>query len=347
MATLQATGIADLVATTINELGDLKFTDIMSDLRRHVALNQLLKKNRVNFDAGPAIQWDLATDNNASARFVGLYATDVVNVPNVMIQGTIPWRHITWNWAIERREVAMNRSPRRIVDLTKVRRITAFAAATEKFEKALWRLPAATNTTEPYGIPYYIVKSNTEGFSGTVPSGYTVVAAINPTTYPRWANWTAQYTAISKDSLLAKLDKACEYTSFEPVVDGIPTFDTGTDMGIYTNYTGRKGCKDLLEAQNDDLGSDLDSQDGSVLFRRIKIQSVPALDDDTTNPFYGIQWGEFKTVGLRGEWMNETMLPIQPGQHTVSSTHTDCSFNWLTRNRRRHFVVATDTTMPA
>ncbi len=41
------------------------------------------------------------------------------------------------------------------------------------------------------------------------------------------------------------------------------------------------------------------------------------------------------------------MLPIQPGQHTVSANHVDCSFNWITRNRRRHFVLATNTTMPA
>ncbi len=104
--------------------------------------------------------------------------------------------------------------------------------------------------------------------------------------------------------------------------------------------------KYLLESQNDNLGMDVDSMDGKPVFRRTPITWIPQLDNDTTNPVYGINWGEFHTAGLRQWWLKETQIPIQPNQHTVSSTHTDCTFQWLTRDRRRHFVLATNTTTP-
>lgn len=349
---IQATDIADLVSTTLNELGELKFTDLMSDYQNTIALKRVMKQNKMTFDAGPEVAFNLITDENHSARFVGLGAVDSVDMPNVMTTGKVPWRHITWNWAIERREIAMNRTPRKIVDLAKTRRVAAFGSAIIKFEQHLWRVPAASNTTEPYGIPYWVVKSNTavttnDGFNGTVPSGYTTVGNINPTTYPRWANYATQYTNVTKDDLVRKWRRMSVYTDFMPLVDQIPVYNTGDDYAYYTNYAVLGLLEELLEAQNENLGNDVASKDGSVMFRRVPVTFVKELDLDTTNPVYAINWGEFKTMGLRGEWMVETAIPIQPGQHTVSATHTDCTFNMFCRNRRRNGVLATNTGLPS
>ncbi len=353
MATFQANDLADLIATTLNELGELKFTDLMSDYQNTIALKRLIKKEKTTFDAGPNIQFNVITDHNNSARFVGLGEVDIVDIPNVMTTGVIPWRHITWNWAIERREIAMNRSPRKIVDLTKTRRIAAFGSAIIRFERAFWRVPASTDTKTMYGVPYYVVKSNTaatsannDGFNGSLPSGYTTVANLNPTTYARWQNYATQYTAVSKDDFIRKARRMAVYTDFMPLVDEIPTYNIGDDYGYYTNYALLGALEEILDQQNDELGTDIASQDGKVLFRRAPVVFVKELDLDTTNPFYGLNWGELRTAGLRGEWMHETSIPIQPGQHTVAATHTDCTLNLLCRNRRRLGVIATDTTMP-
>jgi hypothetical protein len=353
MATLQAADLADLITTTLNELGELRFTDLMSDYQNTIALKRLMKKNKTTFEAGPNVVWNIITDTNDSARYVGLGETDVVNIKNVMTTAQVPWRHITWNWAIERREVAMNRSPRKIVDLAKTRRIASFGSAIIRFESSYWQVPAATDSTSPYGIPYYVVKSNTaataannNGFNGSTPSGYSTVAGLSSTTYPRWQNYATQYTSITKDDLVRKLRRMAVYTDFMPLVDEIPVYNTGDDYGYYTNYAVVAGLEELLEAQNDDLGPDVASQDGKVLFRRVPITFVRFLDNDTTNPVYSLNWGELKTMVLRGEWMREVTMPIYPGQHTLSATFTDCSFNLLCRNRRRQGVIATDTTMP-
>lgn len=353
MAVLQASGIADLVTTTLRDLGRLKFTDLMSDYQSTVALKRLMKKNKMTFDSGYEIAFNLITNHNNSARFVGLGAQDVVDVPSVMLTGNIPWRHVTWNWAMERREPKFNGAPAKIVDLIRTRRIAALGAAILLFERAAWRAPSVTNTTDPYGIPYYVVKSSTatdgaaDGFTGNVPSGHTTVAGINPTTYPRWKNYAGPYTAKTKDDLVRALRRAMFKTDFMALVDDIPEYNTGDDYAMYTNYKTIAALEEILESQNESLGTDLASMDGKVMLRRVPIVPLKQLDEDTTDPVYGINWGEFKTVGLRGEWMVETSEDRVAGQHTVAATHTDCTFNWLTHNRRRHFVLSNGTTMPA
>jgi len=346
VATLQLNGIQDVVYSTLSELGEGKWTDLSAAIQRYVVLSKITKQSRIVIGSGRDIQFDLLMDDNNSARFVGLFENDRVDVPNGLIQGSIPFRNLTANYAFERREILANRGKRQIVDLMKVRRHMAMMAIARKMEDAFWRVPSSTNETDPYGVPYWIVKNATAGFTGTVPSGYTTVAGINPTTYPRWRNYAAPYTAVTKEDLIAAWWKASTLTDFEPPVQG-PTFNTGDMYGYYTTYTVYAGLKTLLESQNEDLGYDLDSMQGRPVFGGVPVTWVPQLDDDTTNPVYGINWGEFKTAILGNEWMLETQIPIQPGQHTVAAVHIDASFNYLTRNRRRHFVLSNGTSLPA
>lgn len=347
MATLQASGIADLISTSLDELGELKMTDLMSTYNKTIAMKRTIKKGKMTFQAGPNVDFNVITGTNNSARFVGLYEQDNVNVTDVMTTGTAPWRHVNWNWAIDRREVAMNRSPRKIVDLTQSRRLAAAGSAVELFEQKFWRGPASTDTTNPLGMPHWIVKNNTEGFNGAAPSGYTTVGGLNPSTYTRWKNYTAQYTAVTFDDFVRKVRKGMWETDFEPLVEDIPTYNTGNDLAMYCNYALGSVLEELLLTQNDDLGPDLASMDGKVMFRRVPVQILKVLEDDTTNPMYLINWGEMHAAGLSGEWMYETRIDKVSNQHTVAAVHTDCTMNWFTRNRRRHAVFATDTTMPS
>jgi hypothetical protein len=94
---LQASDIADLVVSTLKELGRLKWTDMTGDLQEYVAMPNILKKERVQFDDGYAIQFNLMTGTSGAAKNVGLFQTDDVNVGDTMITGSIPWRHTTTN----------------------------------------------------------------------------------------------------------------------------------------------------------------------------------------------------------------------------------------------------------
>ncbi len=346
MAALTAQALNDLVATTLRDLGKPKFTEIATDLQEHTAMRNLLKKNRIDLQSGTGVQWDVMVNHSGTAANVGLGAQDNITVVDTMVQATADWRNSTANWSIIGQEIDMNREPARIVDLLKERRLACMIALAELMENNFWGPPVqSTDSVTPWGVNMWIVKNATQGFNGGAPSGYTSIG-LNPTTYPRWNNWTDQYTNVSKDDFIRRARKAATFTNFKPPVEGIPTFNTGDKYGFYTNYGVIGPLEETLEAQNESLGNDVASKDGDVMFRRVMVTWVPKLEADTTNPFYGINWGWFKTIILKNWWLKQTEVPIYPGQHTVSAHFLDCTYQWVTKNRRCHFVLATGTTYP-
>lgn len=345
---LTATGLNDLVQTTLRNLGKPDFTEIATDLQEHTAMNNLLKKNRVGFQSGYGIQWGVMVNHAGSAANVGLGASDNISIIDTMVQATADWRNSTANYSFIGQEIDMNREPSRIVDLVSERRIACMIALAELMENNFWGPPvSSTDSVTPYGVNMWIVKNATEGFNGGAPSGFTSIG-LNPTTYPRWNNWTYQYTNVDRTDLIRHWRKAAVFTNFKPPVEGIPTFNQyDRKMGYYTNYGVIGPLEEALESQNDNLGNDIASKDGDVVFRRTPVTWVPKLEADTTNPVYGVNWSSFKTIILNGWWLKQTNVPIYPGQHTVSAHFLDSTYNWVTRNRRCHFVLATGTSYPS
>ncbi len=298
------------------------------------------------FQSGTGAQWDVMVTHSGSFSNVGLGAQDNVNIPDLFVQATADWRNSTTNYAIEGREVSMNAEPSRIVDLIKGRRIGALIAMAEGMETNFWGPPVlVTDNLTPWGINTWIVKNATQGFNGGAPSGWTTIG-LNPTTYPRWSNWTDQYTSVSRDDLIRKLRKAATFIDFKPPVEGIPTFNTGDQYGHYTNYSVIGPLEEALESQNDNLGNDVASKDGLSMLRRVPVMWVPRLEADTTGPVYLLNWGIFKTIILKGWWLRETHVAIYPGQHTLSAHFVDSTYNFICRDRRRNAVLATGTTYP-
>lgn len=344
---LLATQLNDLVATTLRNLGKPNFTEIATDLQDHTAMSNLLKKNRVVLTSGYGVQWDVMVNHSGTAANVGLGASDNVQIVDTMVQAQADWRNTTANYAVIGQEIDMNREPARIVDLIRERRIACMIAMAELMERNFWGPPVTnTDSVTPWGINTWLVKNATQGFNGGAPSGFTSIG-LNPTTYPRWKNWTDQYTSVTKDDLIRRMRKAATFTKFKPPVENIPTFNTGNDWMYYTNYSVIGALEEVLESQNESLGQDIASKDGQTLFRRTPVEWVPILETDTTNPVYGINWGEFKTYVLSGWWMKETNVPIYPGQHTMSAHFMDNTYQWIMKNRRSNFVIATGTTYPS
>lgn len=347
MPAIQAENIGDLVADTLKDLGKPKFTDISSNLQRHVAMKNLLRQNRVVLESGTGIQFNVLVQQSGAFKNVGLGASDNVNAVDGMVQASTVWRNSTVSYMIIRQTVAMNREPARIVDYIKQQRLMALISAAEGFESNFWNPPSSTDSVTPYGLPYWITKNATKGFNGGTLTGFSNVAGLSTSQYPNWCNWTFPYTAISRDDFIRNAREAATKTDFMPPVDGIPTPNTGDEYGFYTNYAVIQPLEEAVESQNDNLGPDVASQDGKVLFRRVPAIWVPKLDADTTNPFYGINWGWFKTYVLRGEWAKETAVPITSGQHNIHSQFIDWMYNFVSKNRRPHMVGSNGTTYPS
>lgn len=347
MAVIQAENIGDLVADTLRDLGKPKFTDISSNLQNHVAMKHLFHENRIILRSGMGIQFNVLVAQSNAARNVSLGQSDNVNLVDGMIQGQVNWRNSQTSYMIIAQTIQMNAEPARIVDYVKEQRIMALISFAELMETNFWAAPSASDQLTPLGIPYWIPKNATKGFNGGALTGYTTVANISPTTYPNWNNWTGPYTSVTQDDFIRGAREAATKTGFMPSVEGIPSPNTGDEYGFYTNYSVVQPLEESLMAQNDNLGADVASQDGRTLFRHVPVTWVPWLDRDTTNPFYGINWGWLKTYILEGWWMKETNLPITPGQHTVASHFLDCTYNITSKNRRCHFVMSNGVTYPS
>ena len=346
MALLQAENVLDLVADTLKDLGKPKFTDISSNIQRHVAMKNLLRKNRRELESGYGIQFNVLVGQSNAARNVALAQSDNVNQVDGMVQASTVWRNSQTSYGIIRQLMEMNREPARIVDFVKQQRIMALISLAELMESNFWGAPSSTDTLTPLGVPYWITKNATAGFTGSTLTGYTTVAGLSPTTYPGWNNWAAPYTAVSRDDFIRAARTAAYKTDFQPPVDGIPTPNTGDEYGFYAPYAVVQPLEEAVESQNDNLGPDVASMDGKTLFRRVPVTVVPWLDRDTTNPFYGINWGWFKTYILRGEWLRETRIEYTPGQHNVASNFIDLTYNWVLKNRRACFCLSNGTSYP-
>jgi hypothetical protein len=344
-AIIKASNLLDLVSTTLDDLGRLRWTNIAYDLQQHIAMKNLMRKSRVQFSGGTNIRFNVQTRTTGAAKMTGLLATDAFDIGDTMSYGSIDWRHATVNWAVERREMKFNRGPSQIVDLIESRRNAAMIDQALLMERQFWRRPAAsTDTLNAFGVPYWITygtPTGNGGFFGLNPTGYTAGAGgIDSVANARWSNWSANYTAVTKGDLIAKWRRAARFTDFRPPVDNAD-YNSGDDFGYYTNYNVLGTIESLLEDQNDNLGNDVASKDGAAVFRRTPITWAPVLEGRTGDPIYGINWGVFKTVFLAGEYMLEDGPNKAPNQHTAFVTHIDTTFNFLCYDRRRNFVLAT------
>ena len=349
MADLQATQLVDLVATTLRHLGRPNYEPLMTDIQDFTAFNNLLDDGKVvEQNAGYGVQWDVAVNNSGTARNSGFGPSDNPRIVSSMVQAQADWRGITADYSFLQEEVSMNSGDdEQIVDLISQRRVACLYAIAELFENDFWGPPVAiTDTVTPWGVNTWIVKNATEGFNGGAPSGYTTIG-LNPTTYPRWKNYTAQYTNVTPDDLVRKWRRAARKTNFKPPVSNPQPGQSSPRYGYYTNDAVLNTLEELLQGQNENIGNDIAKYDDSVTFHRSPVKWVPLLDRDTTNPVYGINWSKFKTKVLRGWWLKETMVANYPGQHTMTAHFVDCRFQPICYNRRSCFVIATGTSYPS
>jgi hypothetical protein len=338
MPTLTDLEVADLVAGTLYEMGPPNFQQIAQNLPEYEVMGKWLRKDKVTVSSGVGIQRALMTKLAGAASHVGLAEIDDVDIPDLMSKINIPWRHATTNWAYERRELLMNRGKSLVTNVVKPRRTGAMIDLAEILEAKAWASPGAANVVDPYGIPYYVVMNASTGFNGGAPSGHSTVAGINPTTTPKWANYTDTFGAITKADFVKSLRTAHRNIKWKSPVT-IKDFRRGAAdrYRCYTDEENLSDIEDVGESQNENLGRDIASMDGTIVFRKHPIVWVPQLDSTpaAANPFYMIDHSTFYPVVLKGDFLRETKPEKKGDQHNVYVVFTDLTYNFVCIDRRR------------
>jgi hypothetical protein len=356
----------DLVITTLKDFEKLTWSDLVPNLQRYTAMNELLKKKRVAFGSGYGHQFNVRLYSNNAARNVEINEEDTPTTADVMDTGQVGWRHSETHWAIDERIVAMNREPSRLVDLLKVSRIDAMVDLADLMETNFWgEPPKNTDEKTPLGLKYWISKDDynsvgngpptAAGFKGHLPvkddntdQGHTRVGGLAPAvaTGDKWRNWVGKYTNVSKSDLIRKLREASAKTYFQPPVEGSSHNGGAGDYAFYTTYAVVSKMEEILESQNDNLGNDVASKEGLVTFRRNPVIWVPKIDDDTSDgtakvdAVFGVNWNAFKPIFLSGEYMKESRVFPHPLHHRMITQYVDCTYNTFCNDRRSQLVLA-------
>lgn len=335
---ITADQILDLAATTLKDQGRFKMTQLAQDLRDYTVMNDMLKKDKVKFDGGVAIQRNVMLNRGAAAKQVGLHGRDTVNIVDHMKTVSVPWKHTVVSYGWERREFLINKgSATKILDLVKTRRQASMLDLIEHWERQFWTLPTADDGLQINGCPYWVVKNSSNGFNGGTPSGYATPPG--GLTHAKWQNYTFTYGKVNKGDCLKQLRTAARKTGFKSPID-ITDYrqGNGARYRIFTNDAVLDEAENLLEEQNDNLGTDLWKYDGSPTFRKSPIKTVDILNEDTADPIYMLDMSQFYPVFLEGDWMTETAPKYLDGQHNTIVVFIDATVNWICNDRRRQVV---------
>ena len=359
MAGLSMSSLADLTATTLEDLPKLQFETPLQ-YQDYDVCNRWLRGLNIELQSGYGIRRNIMLKQSGNAEHVGLYESTTVNVADVQSQLTAPWAHVQTHWSIERREELANRSPARFVDLLESRRVDAMLSLADLLEERAWLAPDnASDSTSPRGIPYWISpgSSGEDGFFGatsyyedgnsiTSPGGISAESPVPPAN--RWANYYKDYDGPTQaDTMVKAMHTVYRQIKFKAprIVKDLENSPLG-NYTIYMDGTTIDEYEAYTRKSNDQIGYDVGKFAGMTAFNRTPIIWNPQLDTaDTTNrggnPIYFINHNHFKPFILRGDNLRESEPMVDRSQHNVITTFVDLSYNFLCINRRTSGLIST------
>lgn len=347
--------IIDLLNTTFDNIPREKFIDMSQELHQYIVVPFLLTKRggmKVK-KGGVNIVETLMIEHGGRSRWVGIYNEDVTNVIDHLKKMQVQFMHLTDNLSYDRSELLANSGRERINNLLLPRRRAMFQRAAETMEVAFFAEPDAADTLTPFGLKYWIVKNATAGFNGGAASGFTLKGNINPTSVPAFKNYTAPYTAVTKTDVIQALRIAHMETKWKhPKPQSQFEGNTSDNRELMMNQDTIIAFENIGEGQNQNLGRDVAPMTagssmgiqmdgaGRLMFKQRPITYVELLNDDSSDPIYGLDMNTMFAIVRAGDNMRLSGFRVAPNQHNVFTSFLDLSVQFINVNPRNNFVVS-------
>lgn len=350
MAGVNPDDLADLIATTLDDLPDGQF-EVMWDSQDYEFAKIYQKANR-KIDSGKAITRNVMLDHTGRARYRRMYDTDDPEVKNSQHQITVPWTQLGTDYSWDVFELKQNTGARGFINLIESRRVAELWSMAELFEERGWKTP--TNSSDnlyPFGVPYYLnmldAGSTTGGFEGKTirfqdGTTSTTCAGIDASDEDKWRNYADVYTNID-NAFLRKMRKAFRQTRFKPPANiNAPGNDSlGAYRKVYAGEDQITELEDLADKRDDnntpqDLmgGVKVDGTTSELRINRWPVCFTPHLDGADHSPIYAIDWSKLQPIVFDGHWMVESDPIVDRGQHSTITVFLDAAHQNLCVNRR-------------
>lgn len=218
---------------------------------------------------------------------------------NSLVQMTAPWRVATVDTVVHEHEIDLQQGGRDVVfkKVMAAKEAEAEASWWESMEELLWGSPDNSTmesstftpgtTLRPYSLRVFLPDDG-----ASLPSGFTTVHGVNPSTYPNWAPQSATFTNTSattrSQTVIRGLDKLFLKCDWQ-VPDGFKQWSEDLNknkLRILCNQPSSLFLKDEARERNNVLTPRGDLgwvNDGSVTFHGIPIQYNARLDTIDTD----------------------------------------------------------------
>jgi hypothetical protein len=322
-AVIQADQIDGLIQTTQRHIVRERKASIAERLTKYIGVKNLFRKNKVTVQDGYGIEWNMTTDHSNTAMQVGLFDTIAPATAIHQVRFNIPWRHTRAHVSWDLREIAMNRSPARILNYAKEKIFEMDVSWFEHLENQIWDGPSAGDDQSVFGIWGYWVFAPADGGTANTTAPFTTTSTggrvnvnhtnnssgpgnVSRATYSRSAPWYQNYTSVTYGDLFDKMRTGFDEIDFESPVDYNMLKDGNLRHGIYCTQADARAAADEVRLQNENIGADLAYYDGKAMIRGVPITGVPKLNEidaakSTANhPFLVIDWSQLRPFCLEG-----------------------------------------------
>lgn len=352
MAEITIESLNDLIESSNPDFGGRTVTYLAHDFQEFIAMPKIFRSAKAKEQSGKHIEFRAVTGHNNSFHMTTLYAVDEPATTDVLTSGSVEWRHWSFDYSYDLREIDINLPPAQIIDLMQTKRNSAWSSAAEGMETQFFGpAPGVDDNTNIWNLRYWLKGSTTKGFNNTATGSHTTVGGINPTTYPRWGPWNNTYAADKTDpgptGMVEVLKESFYKTGFKNPVP-VAESKKGTDMKeCLCTWDTVTNLERVAKAQNENLGPKLDPFRNKVTIQGIPFTPVPYWDDDAllgsvsgaADVVACINWAWFYPVFKSG-WNFKENKPKQAGdQHTVSTVFVDGTGNVVCKNRRAHTIL--------
>jgi hypothetical protein len=305
-------------------------------------------------DGGLGSEHFLMVENGGYSEWVDEFAETTGTIIDVLKKMKVDFCLLHDDITYGKSELLDNKGEARLLNVIEPRTRAMHLRVAKTMERNFFSTPDANDDLTPWGLKYWIVKNATQGFNGSYASGFTRVGNVNLTDVPNFKNYTDVYTAVTKDDLIRKLRKAHRQTNFVS-----PRKDQGA-MGdaqpakrlILTNEDVIETIEEVGEGQNENLGRDLakftagqslpgmmKTAGDEITFKRNPIVYARWLDNDTTDPLYGLDMSTFHALTKKGDNMQLDAYEKHPTQKRMFIADFWHKHQTVCTNRRNNYVI--------